>query len=981
MKKSLSLLLAFALVFSMFSSLALAADELTTEQKYDAVGIFAGINGERALDQPMTRAQAARVTALLLNLDGIGDPDTKVVTEKPFTDVELGTWYVEEIAAVKEAGLFVGKPDGSFGPNDNITIQELAVVLVNILGLEPVEGAEVEGAAAWAAPYVKALQDNGVDFPTNYTDNALRRDLVEATYTAAVTLGLIESADKVSVVSANPVGIQKVEVKLNKAVDSSKAKFELKRGNAVLETEAKFSDDKKTVVLELTTAKISAGDYTVTLSGLEEDEIANASATFTAEDEKVASIEFITASDTIAYSEYATVKLAALNQYGEPVSIGAGNFTAFVNGQNENLKKDGEGNLVLTFDVTAFNLVQGNSIVPVQVYHNDTRVSVQKNFNLGVVPMLSKVEVGEVKYSNGSSLSAADETATIPLYLYDQYGNPVVQEQMEGTPPEISPSLVNVMISPYSPNLEWDDDQLWDNDGNAQAVVKLTGKEDKSTDYNVTVYAGSDNKVVKVSVSAGKLANKVEFGTFNGVIAEGDTKDFYIPIIAYDANGNELSAQDIVDNDKADRFTFSGSNVTNLEIVEFGEHKGKLKFNLDSDAKARSSVYLTALIASANANSYVQTTIPVQEQRYPDRIVVKDEPAAKAILGASTKVKFQLKDQYGEDLGNIPATVTTANGQTYSYQVKVEVSGDTATSGITAKDNLSRVYDDTNKSRLFNNSQFDNFNEEITINTTDGSTGKVTLKAVIQRKTDKTNWVDFSTTVSRSVEAIKSDADLTFELASLGTIYAMIDKKPEGTTATDHSANGSFFAKELEVTAKDSSGSKVAIPTNRIASIVAENPSIVDVHADNETAFVLGNKAGETTVTAVVYTNKGVHVTLTSKVTVSDQPIYVAELKADNATATYNGSQDSVFDFFNHLIVKDQYGVEYKSNGEYNNTNPIVKYQKLLGIRYSVTSKNAGVVDIDPVTGQIKTISADAQEFVITATSPNGKSVSVLVTR
>ena len=391
-------------------------------------------------------------------------------------------------------------------------------------------------------------------------------------------------------------------------------------------------------------------------------------------------------------------------------------------------------------------------------------------------------------------------------------------------------------------------------------------------------------------------------------------------------------------------------------------------------------MYLTALIASANANSYVQTTIPVQEQRYPDRIVVKDEPAAKAILGAETKIKFQLKDQYGEDLGNIPATVTNANGQSYSFQVKVELSGDTATSGITATDGLSRTYNDTNKSYVFDNSEFDDFNKEITINTTPGSTGKVTVKAVIQRKTATTNWVDYSTAVSRSVEAIKSDADLTFELASLGTIYAMIDKKPLGQTSPDYSADSSFFAKKLEVTAKDSSGSKVALPNDRIISVVAENPAIVDVHTDaaNFKGFVLGNKAGETTVTAVVYTNKEVHVTLTSKVTVSDQPIYVAELKADNDNATYT-TQTNVFQFFNHLIVKDQYGVEYKSDGT--TTNPIVTYEKLLGIRFAVTSKNAGTVDINPVTGQINSISADAQEFVITATAPNGKAVSVLVTR
>src|SRR5690554_1337175 len=72
MRKSLSLLLAIAMVFSMFSSLAFAADEttLTAQQKYDALaakGIFAGLaDGSAGLDQNMNRAQFARVSALIL---------------------------------------------------------------------------------------------------------------------------------------------------------------------------------------------------------------------------------------------------------------------------------------------------------------------------------------------------------------------------------------------------------------------------------------------------------------------------------------------------------------------------------------------------------------------------------------------------------------------------------------------------------------------------------------------------------------------------------------------------------------------------------------------------------------------------------------------------------------------------------------------------------------------------------------------------
>ena len=185
MKKNLALKAFLLLVIVLlFPAAGSAADnDLTAQQKFDALkekGIFAGMaDGSAGLDRTMNRAQFARVSALILGLDGIGDPDTKVVTEKPFSDVELGMWYTEEIAAVKEAGVFVGNGDGIFSPDGDVTVQQLAVVVAGILNLDPVADASVEGAADWAAGYIQAILDNGITFPTNYTEPATRAQLVE----------------------------------------------------------------------------------------------------------------------------------------------------------------------------------------------------------------------------------------------------------------------------------------------------------------------------------------------------------------------------------------------------------------------------------------------------------------------------------------------------------------------------------------------------------------------------------------------------------------------------------------------------------------------------------------------------------------------------------------------------------------------------------------------------------------------------------
>jgi hypothetical protein len=195
--------LAVASILASLCSVAHSADALTTQQKYDALaakGIFTGINGEAALEQNMNRAQFARVAALTLGLEGMGETDTKMVTENPFANVELGLWYTEEIAAAKEAGVFVGNADGTFSPKGDITVQELAVIAAKLLGLEPRGDANVTGAADWAAGYIQAIIDSGIIFPTNYTERAQRSDLANLAFIADTVIN--PQQPKTSVVAA-----------------------------------------------------------------------------------------------------------------------------------------------------------------------------------------------------------------------------------------------------------------------------------------------------------------------------------------------------------------------------------------------------------------------------------------------------------------------------------------------------------------------------------------------------------------------------------------------------------------------------------------------------------------------------------------------------------------------------------------------------------------------------------------------------------
>jgi hypothetical protein len=939
MKKSLSLLLAFALVFSMFSSLALAADELTTEEKYDAVGIFAGINGERALDQPMTRAQAARVTALLLKLDGIGDPDTKVVTEKPFTDVELGTWYVEEIAAVKEAGLFVGKPDGSFGPNDNITVQELAVVLVNILGLEPVEGAEVEGAAAWAAPYIKALQDNGIDFPTNYTDNALRRDLVEATYTAAVKLGLLEdAAGELAVTSVAQSGAKKITVKFNKAVDADAVKFSVKKGAANVaiadEDGYTWSTDKKSVVIK-TDSRLSEGKYTVTVTDKDNKEVGKQE--FEGQDEKIEKVEILTASDTIAKSDKNVIKFRGVNQFGEDSDLAASQYTV-VKGHNDAIATPDSSEPKVTLDVSHANIVK-DTRVPLTIIAPNGTAQDTKVFVVGDPPQTAKVEFGELKLAEDKTRLTAGDDATLELTAYDQYGNEIVD---------------NTVLTQTTTRIFNRSDVIdsVDIDGDGNLEIKTKSGISNDTDVVITIVANGSGQSFNynVKVYAAQQPADVEFGEFSDVISESDGT-VYLPIIVYDQFGEKMAASDVAA--AADKFTVFSNNsnvVPNVSIETTpGNNQGKVKVTVGSKGNAT----ITLLVNATQKQK--QYTVSVQEERVPNALVIDEAPATKLLPNAETVAKLKVKDQYGKDW----------KGNHADYKIVAELNNNYVTS-VDIPANPTTI---TDEGSLTDGASRQTFT--LTAGTTTGKT-KMTIKLVKVDTSVTPNKETTISTISREFEVIAADKanSLTYEVKQLGKLFAV---GKAGATLSDREDKN---AKEVTVEAKDSNGVKVALPTVTMSVY----------SSDNAVAEPVGNKVvgkdGGTVTLTVTFTLAGIdglEKVATQTVTVEEVLPYAEELTVANESkanerANVNGNKVYDGEVLGDIVMKDQYGIEYKNedlfNGAY--TDHKVKFT-------FTTTDGSGQVTIDG-DGTLN-VPTTVKAFTITVTSmTNGKSVEAKVT-
>ena len=466
--------------------------------------------------------------------------------------------------------------------------------MVRVLGQDAAAKAKTgtdTTVSGWAQGYVALalelkLLSNGTDGTFGGMANATRDLLVSGAYEAKQQY---VPAGKVSVTEAKATGVQQVTVSFNKPVDAAKAKIALTKGTVAVATTAKFADDNKSVVLTLTNVKVTEGSYTATLSGLDAAGVDKTTATFTAENEKVTKLSFVNAGEKVPQVKDLVIELKAENQYGQNASLNGSNYSVFGYTGATVTRNADTGYLEVKVDTsnkTTYPTEIG--VLPLTVSMNQSAVSVSKTFKIGTEQMASKVELGTVEYAAGkTALSAEGDKATIAITRYDQYGFKMVADASTTTAPVITPNDMNIL-----------DKSVVDNE---LVITVAAGKKvEKSGEYTVTYYDMGASATAKIALTAGSVPTKLEFGSYNGVVAEGDTNAKYIPIVAFDAAGKQLSAQDIVDNADSIKFAVSGatiatdSEVTN-GIVKYGEHKGMLKLGA-IEAKERGIVYLNMSI-------------------------------------------------------------------------------------------------------------------------------------------------------------------------------------------------------------------------------------------------------------------------------------------------------------------------------------------------------------------------------------------------
>lgn len=820
MKKSLSVLLSAAVAFGSFASLTSAA-ELTAQEKFDALkakGIFTGVNaaGDAGLDQTMNRAQFARVAALLLGLEGIGAPDTLKVTEKPFPDVDLGKWYTEEVAAVKAAKVLVGNSDGTFNPEGNISVQELAVVAANLLGLTPVADASVEGAASWAAGYIKAIQNAGVSFPTNYTEAATREQLVNLSFQANAVL----NPDVATIASTKQTGAKKIAVAFNGAVDTSKAVFAVKRGSITVNiSKTTWSDDKKTATLE-GFSNLVAGDYTVSVTGLSEAALTGA---VKVEDSKVTSIAFKGDSlvQTAAAAATATVDYTVKNQFGEEVNgVALNSFTSAQSIAAAN------GTATVTFAAAA---VPGTSVATVTLADPGTGVSAAGTFKVADPAKVASYEFGELKNKDNKVLrtntNLVNDVFQFDVVAKNQYGTEIGGAAFAAvnTDSLISTSNANLVAG-------------FINDG-GKLKLKLTQVPAQAGTYTIIVVSKTTGKSATLSVKVEGVIAVKSFTLLNpsDLFIAGSTT--VVPFEAVDQYGNKLTKFD--DINPFVSLTESDTNVgTTFQFVKnpvTGEATAEV--SVAAGSTVDQTLFLTSLVTAEAKTSSVSGKVNAAKK--PVRIAgLKSDSGVVTKLvkgGAQTTIDatdFQLKDQ---------------------YENNIDISG-TYTVRLTAADDT-----------------FDSVTNDVYIlGPSAAATATVTSGANAGAETYIATLYDNGTAVANSavqftISSVEKSAIASYVIDTADKVFA-----PTGAVVTAYGAAGAAnqaYAKDLAVYGKDADGVKIGLKAADVVNTSSTNAHLQLV-AGKIYAQGLSDAAKEESATIVVTVN-GANGTATATKTVT----------------------------------------------------------------------------------------------------------------
>jgi hypothetical protein len=883
MKKSLSVLLSVAMSVSMFASVAFGADadaKMDTQAKYDALhaqGIFDGVDGgAAALDQNMTRAQFAKVLTLVFGL--------KEATGNSYTDLDGAGWAAGYIEAVTKAGLMDGVAVGKFDPSGNITMEQLATVLVRGFKLQQSTDAVSGTVSDWAKGYVAAAIKAGlIAAKSDFTKSATRSDLVESAYTA-VTQAPSSAETKVSFSAS---AVQEITATFNNAVDTAKVTFDVTtNGYKVNVSKVTWSKDKKVATLALA-SKLYKGDYDITAKGAASKDLTGK---VTVDDQKIAKIEiasdtapaYINDADSTRYIDGVYVYYKAVDQYGTDITKTASiNWNSSV---SANINNYDTGVLRIDTNSSNYDLRIGDKFTLTGVETTSNTV-ISKVLTVGDRSSASNVTVKSLYSADGKTTVDTSNVDSFVLLLdvKDQYGNPVKARDLNGANGQLIVNSSNPTLAAATQNGL---PQFTDNAGpNANELGLQLYKSDQqgyvvggtvvisfipryggaSTSYNLEVQKGAQADAITLSQPA-------------EAVGAGEVVE--IPFTAVDQNGKPITKYtDLTDSSNGVMLTPSGNSFYFEQVP--GSDDAVLKY------VAPTTTGLQTITAVTRSGKVSTLTIDVKDQKVPASVTAltaNDAIEAAEAAGQTGGTVFirgdriKVTDQFG---GNFAVN----NAEFYdNYKIRVELYGGFATGSgnVVLQDANNKtpvtIGTGTSVDGTVSNVTYFDLNQKddwvaLTANTANNVNGSV--KFTILRKNPQSidstrpyhvvvrnkygNGVtDFtqSSTLEVPFRIVKADSIKGYDMNAVPKLFdEAYDPNASIPALGDRPDTGDNYNANLNVYGKLADGSKVSLnPNNNHVQIISGTPGIeIEQQMPNEA--INGRDVGKVSASGVKYAN------------------------------------------------------------------------------------------------------------------------------
>ncbi|MDF0726050.1 S-layer homology domain-containing protein [Cytobacillus sp. S13-E01] len=622
----------------------------------------------------ITRGDAAVLVAKALELD------TDLFEAAPFTDVNAR--QAGAVSALYALNVINGKTDTTFAPNAPITRQEMAKVIANAFELVGAgEALPFTDVNSTFSAYVDALYTNGITSGKTETSFGSTQEITRGEFAIFLFRALTEEVvEATEVEEVKAVGVKKLEVVFNGEVDADAAVFTVKKGTSNQGiAKVVFAEDNKSATIELNN-KLTAGDYTVSVSGLTEEALTSE---VTVENEAVAAVKLLSDKAIMKDDDTVEVGYQIENQYGEAMTVASNPIATSTRGTatatSGKVTIDlATGSTFKSGETLVLTLIDSASAKSVSASLTVSSVATTNNvaFN-GIVDSTNKI-VETVKQEDNAkdfflSVAAKDQ--------YDRAVTDVAKLNNDLLVTVSNPTLVDLVdtnagtagVQPFA--------EVTDAAGKKHTTIKLDVK-DAYGEAIVTVVSKSTGVAVTYKVTVNEKV-KVDTIVVNApevsLVAGGDT--VLLPVTATDNKGQSVTTVEALGG-----LTPSVTGV-NGSTASYVAKDGKLFVEVKVGDVASTG---TIIVSTTSGTGKVDTEIvAVKATAVPNAIVgLKSDVQTAIYAGESVSVDwkdFVIQDQYSREMKYTEEAAKYAVKAVASSD-KVEVTTDsTATTAIALK--------------------------------------------------------------------------------------------------------------------------------------------------------------------------------------------------------------------------------------------------------------------------------------------------------